>query len=187
MQYRFLSGHTWLPIRPTPTETAVESLFVNDVLIPRLASVGGVQSFANYCKDQGMVNSVTYNTESEKLMSIQLQNQLTADGYPKDIIELLHMCEADTVNSLIQQFLGEEDDIARRRENNWLPMDADYALKIKRSALSASNLIAVGFNPSKLYAKNDKNCGFIKWLPDPPRCPDGSIDIGKLYSLLFDA
>ena len=180
MQYRFLSTHTWLPTLPTQ-ETSVESLFVNDVLIPRLASAGGIQSFANYCKDQGMINSVTYNTGSEKLMSIQLQNQLTADGYPKDIIELLHMCEADTVNSLIQQFLREDDDIALRGENHWLPMDKDYELRMKKSVLTAEKLIAVGFNPSKLYAKNDKNCGFIKWLLDPPRCQDGSIDIGKFY------
>lgn len=186
MQYRFLSSHTiWLPRTPDLDASESAELFINEILIPRLASVGGIQAFAKSCSEKNMIQCVTYSNDNEKQMSEQLQNQLTADGYPKDIIALLNMCEIDSVNATLQRFINQDEDIRLRNDNNWLPMGKEYNLKLKTS-LNGSDFQHIGFDPySKRTTKQDKNVGYIRWLPNLPRLEDGTVDIGEHTHLAF--
>lgn len=181
MQYKFLSTHTsWLPMEPTPDTFNESNLDVSEIVLPRLAAVGGVKEFAKYLSDNNLLQTVNYNSEDEQKMLEQLQNQLTADGFPKDVVDMFNVLQLDTFNSTLQQFAREEEDIQHRNSTNWLPLEKEYTFKL-RPTIAYSDVRNFGFDHlSSRKSKQVKTSGFIRWLPKLPRLDNGNgiVDVG---------
>ena len=179
MFYKFLSTHTsWLPHEPNIDTFNEPNPDISEIVLPRLAAVGGPREFAKYLHDHDLLQAVTYSNESEKKMLDQLLNQLVADGFPKDVIEMFNVLQLDTFNSTLQQFAREEEDIQHRNANNWLPMEAEYKFKL-RPTVSYSDLRQFGFD-HLCSPKSKQTTGYIRWLPKLCRLEDGNgmVDIG---------
>ena len=187
MQYRFVAYfQTWLPYEPNEEvgDVTNSNLFVNECLIPRLASVGGVQAFAKFLGDQNMIQNATYADLDDKTMMEHFQRQLVAHGYPKDIIDILTMFETESIASLSQQFARQAEDIRQRNDNNWLPMDKNYDLRLKAS-VQMIDLQQFGYDFLHKNSREGKyKTGYIRWLPNLPRNSDGAVDTGKFYLIV---
>ena len=195
MQYKFLPSHTvWLPAEPTPdTVTSETILNFSEIVLPRLAAVGGVQAFAAYLKEKKLIHDVNYTSDDELKMLDQLQNQLIADGYPKDVVNMFNVFQLESFNDVLQQFAKEEEDIQYRNSTNWIPLDKkQYKIRLRERATS-SDLRCFGFDHLNSSKNKLKKTGYIRWLPSLPRTADGngSIDVGtfmffvSLLTLLY--
>ena len=176
MQYKFLASHKdWLP--PPPTNSS--HVYFEHIIVPCFADVGGIKAFAKHLHKENLINMVTYSDDNEKAMSIQLQNQLTADGFPSNIIETFNLFQKDAINGMLQKFARDDNDIRARNDNNWRPMSDEYMLRLKNS-VRMEDLQRFGLDGlTATNPKTLKSTGYIRWLRNLPKIPGtDSVDIG---------
>lgn len=189
MQYKFLASHRdWLPVEPAPVDME-SGMYFNHIIVPKFVAVGGIQEFAKYLLRKNLIQHVTYSSDTEKAMSIQLQNQLTADGYPPNVIEMFSIFQNDSINGMLEQFARQDDDIRQRSDNNWLPMSDSYQVKLKQS-VKIADLQRFGYDGSTACNPRDsrkvKSTGYIRWLHNLPiDSTNGSLDIGTFIYLTY--
>lgn len=172
-------------MEPNPETMNESNIDISEVVLPRLAAVGGASGFVKYLKDNNFVQDVSYNSSDETKMLEQLQNQLTADGFPKNVIDMFNVFELETFTSTLQQFAREQEDIQHRNATGWLPLEKEYTLKL-RPTISCSDLRNFGFDHLINKPKQVKTSGIIRWLPKLPRLDNGYgiVDLGTC-SLIF--
>ena len=133
------------------------------MIIPQLASAGGVKALAKHFG----LPSIIYSDKDDDATN-QLQNQLTAEGHQKNIVSLLNLFEADSIELMLQRF-----DI----ENQMFINDDQVNL---RKDLRLSDFDQLNLDKSTSLFTNDKQKGFIRLLLKLPE-KDGSVDLGWLY------
>lgn len=184
MKYKFLASHKdWLPAEPTGVDMD-SNMYFNHIVVPSFVDVGGIKAFAKYLHKEKLINMVTYSNDTEKSMSEELQNQLTAKGYPSNIIEKFHLFQTDSINGMLAQFARDDEDIRHRNDNNWLPMNDEYTLKLKDS-VKMTDLQRFGFDgTTAINPRKPKSTGHIRWLRGLPTIADtGAVDIGAFTRL----
>lgn len=170
MQYRFLSCYEWQPLIPEPS---MKARSINEIMIPYLASVGGVQRFAKEFQ------STAVNVVGDGMCE-EMQNLLTAQGYPKNIVGFLNMFEADSINMFMHHYASDNPDADQSF--------SDVTMNLKSSA-ALSNMRNIDFGMFEKVFKTSSKCGFIKFLCELPRYDEIEgeklLDIGKyLYGIV---
>lgn len=102
MKYKFVSTFPIQPPQPDPSTTYKE---LSEIVIPYLASVGGIKRFAK-AFNYGV--NLFENEEDDKILCQKLQRLLTADKYPNDIVNLLNMFELDSMKLFLQRYANND-------------------------------------------------------------------------------
>jgi len=173
MKYKFVSTFPYQPQQPEPSAVTCKEL--SNIVVPYLASVGGVQKFAKAFK---YAANIFENEPDEQKQCEKLQNLLVADGYPKDVIQLLNMFEADSMKRFMQRY----DDVEQSQHDN-------TTMKIKPNLQPEnSKFDQLDFNILGTTYTNSKTSGFIRYLKKLPKVKNEStgneeiIDLGILIS-----
>ena len=144
---------------------------LTDILIPRLAPLGGMAEFARRVLNCNLVAT----TEIER--RVELHDKLLSHGYPPNLLQLLDMFEADTMNLLLKRFALTEKEIGSLFDDD----EGEFKLKLN-PGLQLSDFDKLDLNLNNQIFYNNETTGYIRVLTKLPKTTDESgrcvIDIG---------
>lgn len=148
-------------------------MVITRFLIPRFASAGGIHKFSKKLHDQGIIPSISYDNGPQMIQ--QIQNQLEAGRYQPNIMHLLNMFEADSINLVLQRFATQHAQIVTAEDMSELKLRNDLTF-------SDFNNLSEDVNNS-WFDDDNKKRGFVHILNELPKLNDltGRIDIGLYY------